>query len=76
MIIIGTAHYSTYAVPIYQKVNIWVLIKCKSNDGAKTIGMLDMLIASHAKSFGDILITNNSRGFNRVDGLLVENWVE
>lgn len=38
------------------------------------IGPLDMLIASHAKSLGVILVTNNVRAFERINGLKVENW--
>ena len=41
----------------------------------KTIGPLDMLIAGHAKSRGDTIITNNTSEFDRVDGLFVEDWV-
>ena len=40
------------------------------------IGPMDMLIAAHAKSQGLILVTNNTREFARVDGLLLENWAE
>ncbi len=39
------------------------------------IGPLDTLIAAHAKSLQYILVTNNEREFNRVEGLQVENWV-
>lgn len=38
------------------------------------IGPMDMLIAGHAKSGGYILVTNNTREFVRVDGLMVEDW--
>ena len=40
------------------------------------IGPLDMLIASHAKSLGMILVTNNVREFERVAGLKIENWTK
>ena len=40
------------------------------------IGPLDTLIAAHAKSLNYILITNNEREFQRVDGLQIENWVQ
>lgn len=40
------------------------------------IGPLDMLIAGHARSEGMILVTNNTREFERVPGLQLENWVE
>jgi len=38
------------------------------------IGALDMQIAAHALALGCILVTNNLREFERVDGLLLENW--
>ncbi|MDF2953386.1 MAG: Ribonuclease/mRNA interferase VapC [Thermodesulfobacterium sp.] len=38
------------------------------------IGVLDMLIAAHAKSLNAILITNNEKEFKKVKGLAVENW--
>ncbi len=31
--------------------------------------------ASHAKSGGFILVTNNTKEFERVEELLIENWV-
>jgi len=41
----------------------------------QTIGVNDLHIAGHARSEGLILVTNNAREFNRVDGLRIENWV-
>ena len=38
------------------------------------IGANDMLIAAHARSLGYTLITNNTREFERVEGLLLDNW--
>ncbi|MDR2044095.1 MAG: type II toxin-antitoxin system VapC family toxin [Clostridium sp.] len=38
------------------------------------IGALDTLIAAHAKSQGLTLVTNNIREFQRVDGLVIEDW--
>jgi tRNA(fMet)-specific endonuclease VapC len=40
------------------------------------IGVNDLHIAGHARSQGLTLVTNNEREFRRVDGLLVDNWVE
>lgn len=39
------------------------------------IGPYDTMIAGHARSQGMILVTNNSREFERVPGLRLENWV-
>jgi len=38
------------------------------------IGAYDILIAAHALALGLTLVTNNEGEFNRVSGLLVENW--
>lgn len=38
------------------------------------IGPLDTLIAAHAMSLDTTLVTNNTREFERVPGLQVEDW--
>lgn len=38
------------------------------------IGPLDTLIAAHALSLGTTLVTNNTREFERVPGLHLEDW--
>ena len=40
------------------------------------IGPMDTLIASHARSKGLILVTNNTREFCRVEDLKVEDWTK
>ena len=37
------------------------------------IGPLDMLIGSHAKSLNMILVTNNTKEFERIKNLKIEN---
>ncbi|MCQ6260750.1 tRNA(fMet)-specific endonuclease VapC [Alcanivorax sp. MM125-6] len=39
------------------------------------IGPYDQMIAGHARSQGLILVTHNTREFERVPGLRVEDWV-
>jgi len=39
------------------------------------IGVNDLHIAGHARSEGLMLITNNLREFERVEGLRLDNWV-
>ena len=41
----------------------------------RPIGNNDLWIAAHARAEGWILVTNNAREFERVEGLVVENWV-
>jgi tRNA(fMet)-specific endonuclease VapC len=40
------------------------------------IGVNDLHIAGHARSKSLILVTNNIREFERVDGLRLENWID
>ena len=35
----------------------------------------DMMIAGHARSCGLVLVSNNLKEFERVDGLRLENWL-
>jgi tRNA(fMet)-specific endonuclease VapC len=42
----------------------------------QVIGGNDLWIASHAKTLGLILVTNNVREFDRVSGLRVQNWIQ
>ena len=41
----------------------------------RPIGLNDLHIAAHARSEGLTLVTNNLGEFERVSGLLTENWV-
>ena len=38
------------------------------------IGATDLFIAAHARALGMTLVTNNTAGFERVEGLAIENW--
>lgn len=40
------------------------------------IGNMDMLIAAHAKFLGLTVVTHNTREFERVQGLMLEDWYE
>ena len=51
-------------------------LRAELEKSGNIIGSLDMLIAAHALSLGVSLVTNNQREFQRVAGLLLENWAE
>ena len=51
-------------------------IKAELEKKGILIGSMDTLIAGHAKSRGLIIVTNNTREFNRVVGLTVEDWTQ
>lgn len=42
----------------------------------KPIDALDIMIAAHALALNAILVTNNTREFNRVEDLHYENWAQ
>jgi len=50
-------------------------IRAALEKSGKTIGPLDILIAAHALSLGCILVTNNTKEFERIKSLKIENWV-
>ena len=50
-------------------------IRANLEQKGQPIGSLDTLIAAHAKSLDVVLVTNNMKEFERVEGLEVENWV-
>ena len=50
-------------------------IRASLEKAGQTIGVNDLHIAAHARSEGLTLVTNNLGEFQRVPGLLTENWV-
>jgi tRNA(fMet)-specific endonuclease VapC len=39
------------------------------------VGAMDMMIAAHARSRGATLVSNNTRHFLRIPGLIIADWV-
>lgn len=67
-------------IPIYSfdsgaAVKFGELVADLEAKGTK-IGRMDSLIAGHALSENLTLVTNNTREFERVEGLKVEDWTE
>ena len=50
-------------------------IRAELEKAGRPIGVNDLHIAAHARSEGLTLVTNNMGEFERVPGLLLENWV-
>lgn len=50
-------------------------IRASLERAGQVIGVNDLHIAGHARSEGLVLVTNNEKEFDRVEGLRVENWV-
>ena len=49
-------------------------IKAKLEAEGNIIGSNDLLIAAAVLSRNGILVTNNTREFSRIDGLMLEDW--
>ena len=49
-------------------------VRASLEDRGMPIGPLDTLIAAHALSLGATLVTINTREFERVSGLQIEDW--
>lgn len=55
--------------------NHYGAIRAALEKNGTNIGAMDMLIAAHARSLDAILVSNNTRHFEKVPGLLIANWV-
>jgi tRNA(fMet)-specific endonuclease VapC len=49
--------------------------KAKLKKAGTKIGELDLLIGCQALAMDAVLVTNNTREFERIEGLRLENWV-
>ena len=52
------------------------IIRAQLEKKGMPIGPYDLLIAGLARSLDMILVTNNTKEFERIDGLHLENWIE
>mgnify|MGYP001412613317 CR=1 FL=1 len=50
-------------------------IRASLEKSGKVIGGLDMMIAAHARSLDMTLVTNNVKEFDRIENLVIDNWI-
>ncbi|MCU5775263.1 tRNA(fMet)-specific endonuclease VapC [Erwiniaceae bacterium BAC15a-03b] len=50
-------------------------IRAEQARQGRPVGPYDQMIAGHARSCGLIVVTNNTREFERVSGLRIEDWI-
>lgn len=55
-------------------VEHYVSIRTALESAGQTISEADLWIAAGARAKGDVVVTNNVREFQRVPGLIVEDW--
>lgn len=63
-------------VPIRNVLRVYAREKVRLRRKGTPIEDLDLLIGSTAKATNLILVTENIRHLNRVDGIEIENWIE
>jgi tRNA(fMet)-specific endonuclease VapC len=51
-------------------------LKTNLKRNGNLIGPIDMLLAAQAVSKGLILVTNNTKEFERIEGLKIEDWTQ
>lgn len=61
--------WPTGACPVYGRIRAHLKKK------GTLIGAMDLLIAAHAAFLNAVLVTNNTREFDRVPELKTENWL-
>jgi len=73
---IVSAFIDNFSIYDYAKISAksYGNIRTDLEKKGKIIGANDLLIASHALSLGAVLVTNNTREFKRVEGLVLEDW--
>jgi tRNA(fMet)-specific endonuclease VapC len=61
----------------FDEACIWhyATVRNQLQQQGQIIGGLDMMIAAHALAINATLVTNNTREFERVIGLKLENWI-
>ena len=62
----------------YNKISAYsyATIRTQLENQGKIIGANDLLIAAHALSLEAILVTNNTKEFERIEELKLENWIK
>ena len=68
----------SFVIYDYGKISAshYVDVRSKLEKKGQIIGANDLFICAHTLSKNAILVTNNTKEFERVDGLVLENWVE
>ena len=67
--VLSVEHFDDYAAIEYGRICAYL------QKQGTPIGIIDMLIAGHARSRDYILVTNNMKEFERIPDLKLENWI-
>ncbi len=62
-------------IPIFNALDFYAKEKVRLRKNGEMISDFDLLIGATAISNGLIMITENSKEFERVTGIQIENWI-
>ena len=57
-----------------QAASVHGKVRAELERSGRPVGAMDLMIASHARSPDVTLVTNNTREFERIESLRLENW--
>ncbi len=71
-----SAFVDNFVIYDYSKISAksYAIVRTKLEKKGQIIGANDLLMASHALSLDAILVTNNTREFERIEDLKIEDW--
>lgn len=65
-----------HIVPIFDCLPIYAEQKAKLRQMGKLVSDFDLLIAATAVAHRMIMVTNNTKEFERIERIVIQNWVE
>lgn len=63
-------------IPIFNALSIYGKEKARLRKAGQLIDDFDLLIGASALANDLVLVTNNTKHFNRLENLLLEDWTE
>ncbi|WPP52364.1 type II toxin-antitoxin system VapC family toxin [Catalinimonas niigatensis] len=63
-------------LPIYSALDIYAQEKARLRQAGNIVDDLDLLIGATAIANDMVLVTNNEKHFDRLQNIIIENWVK
>jgi tRNA(fMet)-specific endonuclease VapC len=63
-------------IPIFEALDTYAKEKARLRKAGKPIDDFDLLVGSTAVSHDMIMVTNNLNHFERIEGIIIEDWVK
>ncbi|MDX2249519.1 MAG: type II toxin-antitoxin system VapC family toxin [Bacteroidia bacterium] len=63
-------------LPIFDSLDVFAKEKSRLRKSGKPVDDFDLLIGASAIAHNMVLVTNNTKHFDRMAGIIVENWTQ